>query len=85
MIHPTKTLKDVMPIEFMGCEYTDIQAVKFADVTVVKECDATEFNQRWPGKHKNVFCWVILSNGKAVGFNESPSRGWSFPIINYKG
>lgn len=31
------------------------------------------------GHHKNVYSWVLLKNGLAVGWNESPSRGWSFP------
>ena len=39
---------------------------------------------RWPGKHKNVMNWCVLSNGKAVGFNENPAVGWSFPVITYK-
>ena len=31
------------------------------------------------GSHKNVHNWVLLSNGLAVGWNENPARGWSFP------
>lgn len=36
------------------------------------------------GKHKNVMNWWLLDNGYAVGFNENPSFGWSFPIIKLK-
>jgi len=35
----------------------------------------------WPGPQKDVHCWWELENGKAVGWNESPSKGWSFPVI----
>jgi hypothetical protein len=31
------------------------------------------------GSQKHVYCWVLLKNGLAVGWNENPSRGWSFP------
>lgn len=85
MTQPIKTLKDVMPQEFMGCEYMDTPAAKLSSVIVVKECDATKHTERWPGKHRNVYHWVILANGKAVGCNENPGRGWSFPVINFKG
>lgn len=37
--------------------------------------------KEWPGKQKDVHVWWELENGKAVGWNESPSRGWSFPVI----
>ena len=37
----------------------------------------------WPGAHKHVMNWCVLDNGKAIGFNENPSRGWGFPVIRY--
>jgi DNA-directed RNA polymerase subunit RPC12/RpoP len=37
--------------------------------------------KEWPGKQKDVHVWWELENGKAVGWNESPSKGWSFPVI----
>lgn len=79
----TKSLREAMPPEFSGCEYRTDRAQRFADVKVVKEFDATKPDQRWPGKQKNVFYWVALANGYAVGWNENPSKGWSFPIIRY--
>lgn len=36
----------------------------------------------WPGKEKNVRVWWILANNYAVGWNENPNRGWSFPVMN---
>jgi len=77
------TLKDVMPHEFMGIEYVDSQARKFADVEVVSQHGSTTDNIPWIGKRTNVFYWVKLANGKAVGWNESPSRGWSFEVVKY--
>ena len=38
----------------------------------------------WPGTAKNVQNWWELANGKAVAWNESPSHGWSFPVISLK-
>lgn len=71
-----KTLRDVMPLEFTG--YTDTKAFKFIDVEVVTE----HMNDaRWIGPQKNVFFWVELANGFAVGWNENPGRGWSFPVV----
>lgn len=34
------------------------------------------------GSQKNVYNWVLLKNGLAVGWNENPSTGWSFPSKN---
>ncbi len=72
----SKTLKDTMPHEFMG--YIDASAYKLRDVNVVSEHYSDK--KPWPGKHKNVMFWVILENGKAVGWNENPGKGWSFPV-----
>lgn len=79
----TKTLKQVMPQEFSGGEYRDDRAQLYADVEVVREYDGTKHGEGWPGKHKNVYCWVALANGYAVGWNENPARGWSFPVIRW--
>ena len=79
-----KTLKDMMPREFMG--FTDIKAYEFRDVAVVceralaLEDDGIAFKS-WPGTHKNVTYWVELENGYAVGFNENVCVGWSFPVV----
>lgn len=77
----TKNLRDAMPREFSGGEYDDDRASKYADVEVVREFDAAKPSERWPGKHKHVFTWVVLANDYAVGWNENPGRGWSFPIV----
>lgn len=74
-----KTLEKCLPVEFVGCEYQNTPAYKLRGVQVVKEHDAR--SNPWPGTHKNVTCWFELANGKAVGFNENPGRGWSFPVI----
>lgn len=79
----TKTLSQVMPMEFSAGDYADVPARRYADIPVVREYDASRQGERWPGKHKNVYFWVTLSNGYAVGWNENPSRGWSFPVIRY--
>ena len=79
-----KTLKQVMPSEFDSCEYDKTRAYTMKDSLVLKEhcsfADQDEY-QYWPGKHKNVFLWAELANGYLVGWNENPSRGWSFPVM----
>ena len=82
-----KTLKDVMPTCLADSGYEKTRAYKMKDVLVVKEhCSLTDQDefQSWPGTHKNVYSWVELENGCAVGWNENPTRGWSFPVIKMK-
>ncbi len=82
---PKRTLKDAMPHEFVGGEYVDAPALKLRDVAVVAEYRMYGGVWKpWPGIHKHVFAWVVLANGKAVGWNENPNRGWSFPVISYE-
>lgn len=77
------TLRECLPSEFMGCEYDSAASRKWADVEVVAKFDSSE--HPWPGKEKNVNVWYGLANGRAVGFNENPARGWSFPLIKWDG
>ena len=79
-----KTLENVMPTEFMSCEYDKTRAAKMRNVFVLRvhsSFDDQDKYKIWPGNHKNVFFWVELENGYFVGWNENPSRGWSFPVI----
>ena len=76
-----KRLVDVLPPEFMNGEYEDSPAMPFAFMDVVAEY---RDDRPWPGNHRYVKTWFVLANGKAVGWNENPSRGWSFPVINYQ-
>jgi hypothetical protein len=70
------TLADVTPREFLQGEYNDTPAYGMRGERVVKS-----HNSGWPGKQKNVNVWWDLMNGYAVGWNENPSRGWSFPVV----
>jgi hypothetical protein len=79
-----KTLRDVMPNELT--EWPDVRAYKMLDVKVEAE-HGHPFDDDgvpWIGTHKNVFYWVELENGYAVGWNENPARGWSFPVVKMK-
>lgn len=69
-------LKDALPFEFMQGEFDDTRAMKMADVEVVREGSGP-----WIGNQKYVYSWYILANGYAVGHNENPNRGWSFPVM----
>jgi hypothetical protein len=75
-----KTLIESMPREF-GQNYHDTPAYKFRYVEVVREFGCGGEDKPWPGPQKNVHYWVLLANGKAVGWNENPATGWSFPVI----
>ena len=75
-------LIDWAPEEFEN--YSDGRAYKYRDVEVVVEYGYGHQSKRWPGPHKNVHNWCILANGYAVGWNENPSTGWSFPVVKMK-
>lgn len=80
-----KALKDALPYEFMRGEYDDTPAYEMQDVRVTAVHDTDEWNSpEWPGKHKHIVVWFELENGYAVGWNENPSRGWSFPVIRLR-
>jgi hypothetical protein len=74
-----------MPYEFSQ-SFRDTAAFKFCDVEVVAEHGGMDDTVRkpWPGSHRNVYFWVELANGRAVGWNENPGRGWSFPVVKLK-
>ena len=85
-------LKHAFP-ELIGIEYEDERAYKFRDVKVVKEHSRIGVSggkivdiryKKWIGTHKYVYNWVELENGYAVGMNENPSRGLSFPVVRIK-
>lgn len=73
-----KTLRDVLPFEAL--EFTDSKFIQFLDIKVLEEVDGCVVP--WVGTHKNVMNWWKLENGYAVGWNESPVHGWSFPCKN---
>lgn len=57
---------------------------KHGDKQVVSIHDGTEeafpqYGAALDPKYRNVLNWVILDDGSAVGWNESPRSGWSFP------
>lgn len=79
-------LIDHVPYEFSQV-FNDTKAYEFRDVEVIKEHTLSGSDSNWvswPGREKNVFNWWELENGYAVGWNENPSIGWSFPVIKLK-
>lgn len=81
------TLAEAMPYEYLhDSAFDNEKAHKFDSVEVVWKQDVFNKNSKpWIGKHKNVHFWVLLKNGYAVGWNENPSIGWSFPCVKAKG
>ena len=76
-----KKLIDVVPQEFSQ-EFTDTEAYQYREVPGIEEFETSE--TPWPGTHKNVHVWWELENGYAVGWNENPAVGWSFPVVLLK-
>lgn len=78
-------LRDWLPTEALGGEYANDRHIKYLDLEVIKEFTIIQAGfKSWPGVHNNVLHWVILENGQCVGWNESASYGWSFPILSKK-
>ena len=60
-------------------EFED-QIAKYGHLQIVREFDGTEFSfPQTSYSYRNVMNWVLLEDGSAVGWNESPRTGWSFP------
>jgi hypothetical protein len=87
-------LKQVLPEQFLAGGYADTPAYSLREAEVIARklatgapCDSASKNdlfQPWPGPHEHVTYWFILDNGKAVGVNDDPERGCSFPVVDYQ-
>lgn len=44
-------------------------------------CEELRTNAKFTQKH--VYSFVVLDNGYAVGLNENPAIGFTFPVIRY--
>ncbi len=79
----SKTLLDWLPAE-VSLNDVPLCVKRKARLPVIDEKPPG----RWPGPHRNVHAWIIvgLPDGPryAVGWNESPRWGWSFPVIKLK-
>jgi hypothetical protein len=62
-----------------GFEYEDqIRTYRERRILRVFDGHTHAFPQR-DRRYRNVMTWVLLDDGSAVGFNESPRSGYSFP------
>lgn len=70
--------------QYGGVEFDD-QIRTYRNRIIVAEYDGHThaFPQR-DFKYRNVMNWVLLDDGSAVGFNESPRSGFSFPRTGKK-
>ena len=75
-------LRDVLPSEALSVEFSDGKFRRYLDYEVIEEI--MKYDSRFPFKHKNIYVWWILEDDMAVGWNENPSRGWSFPVAKVK-
>ncbi len=87
-----KTLAQVIGSQLLSGEYDEDRAYKFKDILVIAEYRNFPLSPdensdehlpygRWPDSHKFVYYWAELENGYAVGLNENPARGLSFPVV----
>lgn len=82
------TLRDFLPVD--GHNEVPARVAKLFDVEVVQFFTAYKDDDffrdytycPWVGSHRNVGHFVLLANGVFVGFNESPSHGWGYPIVS---
>ncbi len=76
------------------CSWRPTNIEKYMNVEIVKEVSSV--SMKWEDyikelrthanfKTQNTYCFVILANGKAIGLNENPAKGWGFPMVTYKG
>lgn len=82
MSEQTNRLADVLPPEFMNGAYEESPAMPYAFMPVLAKYHKDQ--RPWPGTQRFVSVWFVLANGKAVGWNENPRLGWSFPVISYR-
>lgn len=72
-----KLLKEVVPSEIDATAFSGMKSLLNKPVTAAYESSENP----WIGSYKNVNVWWIVNDTHMVGWNESPSRGWSFQVI----
>jgi hypothetical protein len=79
------TVRESLPSCWDAIEFGHTPAWKLRDMRVVKKYGhgRNEDWKPWPGKHRNVLNWIVLEDGRAIGWNEGP-QGWSFPVIPHR-
>lgn len=68
----------IKPDYMVGWFKSDDKLIKHLDDKIVAVHSSYDVSP--PFKHRNIHFWVELESGYAVGFNENPSSGWSYPI-----
>lgn len=85
-----RRLRGFLPREFfIGGKFAGTKAMEFTNNIITWRHDHnpnSHFHdlREWPGPHRFVYMWVELDNGYAVGWNENPKKGWSFPVVKLK-
>lgn len=76
-------LKDALPHDAWIDDHEFASKLMECDVVRHHSRVGEHGSRRWPGTHKNVECWWVVKRSDgvyyAVGWNENPSIGWSFP------
>lgn len=79
----TRRVEDWLPPQAIH-DLPSLQRYLSRKILAEYDDNGREGSRRWPGKHKNVTTWIAIEGGKAIGWNENPSSGWSFPVISHE-
>lgn len=78
-----RLLRDVLPQPSFE-RVIGTRTEKMLDAVVIRAYSVGDQDswKSWPGSHSRVDAWWVLANGYAVGCNNSPSKGQSFPVFS---
>lgn len=74
---------------FAKIEFSDV-IEKYGHLEIVEEFSSVYMRDDYPSfpqsgwNYRYIHNWVLLSDGSAIGWNESGRTGWSFPRIGKK-
>lgn len=78
----SKTFRDVLA-SYDTCEHQKVFDLH-GDKKVIERFDQREYP--FPkASFKNITYWWLLEDGTAIGLNENPNTGASFPVVGHRG
>lgn len=84
MIHE-KTQKRLLTVVPYDSDFHDRMLDRSEPEYKLKDTEViSEMRGDWPGRHRHVNVWWICEGGIAVGWDDNPELGWSFPVIEYE-
>lgn len=77
----SQTLRDWLPKEALDNPSPQLERLLDKEISADHSHHGAILS--WPGRHQHVNNWCEVG-GYAVGWNENPSRGWSFPVVKMR-